>query len=277
MEAKDLIEYFGYKPEDIKTIDDLKTKFNEDFIRVSQIHKDSEPVKKIIGETLGGMQVEMIRIAKKHGLEKDEFLASKDNKITDKLAYVLDRKVEQFSTIENEYKTKLEGTSDEVVKALEKKLEKESTKRKEVESLLETTKSTLEKEKENFSSQIKNTKLAIKKNDILSKIEWAEGIDDLKKEGFLSKFEKTYDLDIDDTDEPVIFERSKKEKIKSTKTVGTFKTPLEVLQEEGLKFGVWKQNRDSGKPAGKKPEQQQQQYQQTIGGPQRRLSSLVQG
>lgn len=248
MEAKDLIEYFGYKPEDIKTIDDLKAKFNEDFIRVSLIHKESEPVKKIIGATLGSMEVEMIRIAKKHGLEKDEFLTSKDNKITDKLGYILDKKTESFSAIENDYKTKLEGTSDEVVKGLEKKLEKEAQKRKDLEGLLETTKSTLEKEKENFAGQIKSTKLAIKENDILSKIEWAEGVDELKKEGFLARIKKSYGLDLDDADEPYIFDLTKKEKIQSTKTVGTFKSPLEVLQEEGVKFGVWKQNKDSGKP-----------------------------
>lgn len=48
MEFKEVASYLGFKEDEIKTLDDFKTKFDAEFLRTSAITEDSEPVHKMI-------------------------------------------------------------------------------------------------------------------------------------------------------------------------------------------------------------------------------------
>ena len=78
IELKEVIEFLGYKSDEIKELSDLKTKFDTEFVRAANINEDSEPVKKILGKVYGTLENDF----KKIDCNNENFYSNECNKFT---------------------------------------------------------------------------------------------------------------------------------------------------------------------------------------------------
>ena len=261
VEAKEVLEFLGYKHEEIKDLTELKTKFDSEFVRASTITEESEPVKKILGKVFGTLENDVKKVAKKFELDIDfdseDFKANK--KITDKLNFVIGKYDEKNKTIIQDLTAKAGQGNDEKVKEIQSKYEKVSQKAKDFETLLNSTKTEFDSFKSKTAEEIKNKTLSVHKKEVYSKAKFLPEANEFTKKGFLNSFEESYILDLDENESPIILDKAGK-RIASTKTAGTFKTPQEVLEEELIKAKLYPLNKDGGKP---KPVFNQQAQTQT--------------
>lgn len=247
IEVKDIISYLGFKPEDIKELDDLKPAFESEFVRVANINEDYEPVKKIIGKTFGSIETNITQLAKSKDINFDDVSDWKESKLKDKLKIFATKLEEKSSSTIEELTKKASLNSDEKVKELETKLEKSKSKINDLDGLLKSTSNEFTAYKETAAKQIKGVKLDTLKTDALSKIKFKPDISEFEKEGYMSVIQKKYKFDLDENDKFVVMDSSGK-LIPNTKVSGTFKTINEVLEEEAIAGKLFQMNVDAGKP-----------------------------
>lgn len=251
IELKQVIEFLGYNPEEIKELSDLKTKFDTEFVRTSNITADYEPVKKILGKTLGITETKLQKYSKTNELDID-FYSEDLVKLpfSDKVDLVFTKLNEKNKAIVLDLTAKAGQGNDEKVKEIQLKLEKTTQKAKDYETLLNSTKTEFESYKTNTATEIKNKTLSGIKKEIYSKAKFLPDTNDFTKKGFLNTFEEMYNFDLDENEAPVITDK-KGQKIPSTKVTGAFKTPQELLEEELIKAKLFPLNPDGGqkKPA----------------------------
>lgn len=272
IEIKEIFDYLGVKPEDIKTIDDFKTTFDKEFLRPSAISEDSEPVKKIVGKLFGTLENEIKKVAKAHELDVD-FDADelKGKKVTEKLKFVFSKYDEKNNTVIEDLKTKASLGNDDKIKDWETKYGKLENKFKDVDNLLKKTSTDFDIYKVEADTKIKSVKLDVHKKDALSKIKFKPDISEFEKKGYLSTIAEKYDFDFDENENFVIKDK-KGSFIQSGKTTGTFKNPLEVLEEEAVAGKLFLINKDAGKPA---PANVFSQAQQTVTTPTKKVASRM--
>lgn len=256
VEAKEVFEYLGIKPEDVKDLDTFKTKFDSEFIKQSMINEDSEPVKKILGKTFGTLENEIKKKAKAFGLEVD-FDAEdfKKKKVTDKFGFVLESFDAQKKTIIDELTEKAGKGNDEKVKELEEKLNKTKSKVSEYEGLWKKTGEEFEAYKQTAAEKEKSVKLDFYKSEALRNVKFKADINEFEKEGYLSKIEKTYKFDLDENGKAIILDKEGK-RIPNPKVSSSFMEIADVLQEEAVKGKLFQLNPDAGKPRQTIPGQQ---------------------
>lgn len=247
MEFKDVANFLGLKEDEIKTIDDFKSKFDSEFIRQSAITEDSEPVKKILGKTFGTLENEVKKIAKAHELEID-FDAEdlKGKKVTDKFKTVFSRFEDKQKGIIDELSAKASQNNDDKVKDWEKKYEKLHSKYNDTENLLKNTTVEFEGFKQKAISDVKSVKLNVHKAEILSKAKFLPDVNEYTKKGFIGEFESKYKLDLDENEKPIILDKEGK-RIPNPKVTGTFYEPLDLLTEELVKAKLYAINPHTGK------------------------------
>lgn len=243
---KEALEYLGFKLDDLKTIDEFKSKFDSTFIKQSNITEDSEPVKKILGKTFGTLENEIKKVAKGFELDVD-FEELKDKKVTEKLKYTFEKYNEKKGEYIKDLEAKAALGNDDKVKEWEKKYEKINQKYKDVEGLLNNTKSEYEQAQNKWQSEIKNVKLNVLTKDAFAKVKLKNDISDFEKRGYMATISEKYKFDLDET-ENLIVKNSKGERIPSSKTTGTFKTIEEILEEEAISGKLIQLNSDGGKP-----------------------------
>lgn len=262
IELKQVFEFLGYKPEDFKEIDELKTKFDSEFMRSSNITEDSEPVKKILGKVFGTLENDIKKVAKGFELDIDfegaDFQANK--KVNEKLKFVIGKFDEKNKLVIADLTTKASQGNDDKVKDITAKWEQAKQKAKDNETLLNSTKSDFESFKTNTATEIKNTKLSVHEKEIFSKAKFLPDANDFTKKGFFAAFKEKYTIDLDENESPVITTK-KGEKLISKKVSGQFKTVSEVLEDELIDAKLFQLNPDAGKP---KPATTQFQQQAAI-------------
>jgi hypothetical protein len=250
IEVKEILEYLGYDPEKISTIDDLKPDFEKTFVRKSSLNEDSDVVKSVMGRVFGSQENELKKIAKQFELDvdfdSDDYKSNK--KLSEKANFILSKYQEKSASEVNEWKSKAGLGNDEKVKTLETKYEKAKREKAELEELLSHTKGEYENLQKSSSEQLKNVKIDVKRKDFYGKIKYKSDMTDLEKEGFESKIAKNYIFDIDENDD-LIIKTAKGERIPSPKVVGTYKSPLEVLEEEATTGKIIQMNNSGGNPA----------------------------
>ena len=74
----------------------------------------------------------------------------------------------------------------------------------------------------------------------------------MEREGFFARLNKEYRLELDETGRLEVLDTQGK-RIPSTKQAHAFKSYEEVLEEQGRALGVWAENPQAGKPAGRVP------------------------
>lgn len=248
IEVKDVVEFLGYKADDIKELNDLKTKFDSDFIRTANITEDSEPVKKFLGKTFGTLENEIKKVAKSYDLEIDfDSEDLKGKKVTDKLKFAFSKYDEKNKSVIDELKSKAAQGNDEKVKEWETKYEKLKSKFSDTDSLLKTTIGEYEEFKLKKDSEIKDVKLNVHKSNAYNKAKFIPDINEYTKKGFLTDFESKYIADLDETGKIIPMTKDGK-RIQNPKVTGTFYEFEDLLQEEMIKANLYALNKDGGKP-----------------------------
>lgn len=248
IELKQVIEYLGMNPEEIKELDDLKGKFDSEFVRKSAINEDFEPVKKLIGAAYGSFDSDLSNVAKGHEIKVSEIEGWKDAKIKDKVKLLASAIVKNKELQIEELTKKAGQGNDEKVKELTEFLEKEKSKRKDIEALLKNVSTELDTTKQTYESKLKSTKLDTLINSARAGIKWIDGVTELQTEGFNSIISKKFKFDLDETGKLQVTDAEGK-LIPNTKVTGTFKTADEVLAEEAIRQNLYKINPSTQKKA----------------------------
>jgi hypothetical protein len=246
IETKDIIEYLGFNPENVKELEDLKSNFEKEFIRASAITEDYEPVKKIVGKIYGSIETDLTKVAKSHEINLDEISDWKDSKIKDKLKIVTSKLSEKQQSMIDELQKKASQNNDEKVNELSKMLEKKDKKLNDTESLLKSISKEYDEFKNNSSNQLKTIKLDTMKTNLFTQIKFKDGINEIEQEGYNSIIGKKFRFDLDENGKMIVTDSDGK-LIPNSKVTGTFKSPDEVLTEEAVKLGLYKLNNDGGK------------------------------
>lgn len=263
VEAKEVFEYLGIKPEDVKDLDTFKTKFDSEFIKQSMINEDSEPVKKILGKTYNKIEADIKKLQKDFEVDvdfdSDDYKGLK--KVSDKFVFIASKIDGKHKSTIAELTEKAGKGNDEKVRELEEKYTKAISKAKDYETLLKKTGEEFETYKQTATEKEKSVKLDFYKSEALAKVKFKADINEFEKEGYLSKIEKTYKFDLDENGKAIILDKEGK-RIPNPKVSSSFMEIADVLQEEAVKGKLFQLNPDAGKL--KQPFISQQQQTQKV-------------
>lgn len=250
IESKEVLEYLNI--EGVDKVEDFKAKFESTYINRNAIKEDKELLGTLFGKTANAARTAIVRELKREGIEfeEGEVKKFKDNSIEMEEFFTQGiNKVKSFYQNQLEEVKKNSGKpSEELEKAWNEKLAKKEGEVRDLKALLDASKKEWEHKETEFNGQLKNIKLDTRKADLERDFKWSTEADELKKEGFKSVMSKKYKLDLDENGTLEIF-NTKGERIPNPKKNGTFKTPLEVFEEEGLAAKVWAANPVAGKAA----------------------------
>jgi len=241
LEVKEVLEYLGMKPDEVKTIEDLKTGFDKEFIRTSLINEDLEPVKKITGKVLGIVESKIKALAKNVEIDLDSDDFKKKEKITDKIEYVFSKYDEKKTSIIKDLEAKAGQGNDEKVKEWEQKYEKLKTKYGETDSLLKNTSKEYEDFKQNSEKNLRSVKIGVHKKELFGKAKFIPEINEYAKKGFINEFEEKYKIDLDENEKVIIMDKEGK-RIPNPKVTGSFYEPEDLLTEELVKAKMFELN-----------------------------------
>lgn len=245
MELKEVTDYLGIE---VETLDEFKEKFNSQYFTESQVFADKKKLALFTGKTLGSVTENAIKIAKGFGVElKKEDI--KDKNIED----VINMSFEGMTGIHNEMLDKLKldagKKGDDKYNALKEDFDKATLKITDLETLNNSTATKLTEAEKNHVNAIVDFKKGFFKKDIFNNLPYSPDVDPLKKTGFITTMNEKYKFDFDEKGEPFIT-NMEGNRIENPKQHGTFKSPVDVLKEEGETLGVIAKNAQAGAPAG---------------------------
>lgn len=238
IEAKDVLEFLGIDPA-TDSLDKVKESFDQTFIKKDPfvIKGDNELHGKIIGQYNGSVSALIRRQAKEAGIElSDDELKGKNP--LEMVDFVLPKIT---TTLGGKIKTLEEETKKGVDKKLTELQTAFDTYKAEVEPKINSY-TGLEKEYNDFKVAVETEKKTTKVNQYNDEawkgFKWANGKSDLEKEGFQSRFNKKYRVELFDDGNPWPV-NDKGERIPNPKQAGSFKSLPDLLMEEGMAEKVW--------------------------------------
>lgn len=224
----------------VDSLDKLSDQFNKTFVSRQVALEDEEIKTKIVGKITGGLSTLMKR---EFELDAKELEGKKVEDILSVGVLKLKSKITELET--NATKGKDEAVIEWQTKADKYKKEAGDYKAQ-VEGLgklFEETKGTFEKEKKSWSIN-RGYEDSYKK--VFSQFSDEVSKDNLKVEGFNTLVSKTYQFDIDENSELVVFDREGK-RIPSTSKMGSFLTPEEALMKIATENKLLKMNEGNKK------------------------------
>jgi len=253
MEVKEVIEFLGLKPDEIKTVYDLKAKFEPEFVRISTLTEDSDIIKPFTSKNFGILETQARQLAKKHEIdietELPEFKTVK--KATEKYDLVAAKIAEKKDAKIAELAANAGKGNDEKVNELTATLEKEKKARKDEKELLKSISKEFDDYKATAANQLKTIKLDTLKSSAKSKIKFIPEATELQLAGFEAIIDKKYKFDLDEVGSKLVVYDAEGKLIPNPKVTGTFKSADDVLLEEAVKAQLYKLNPNGGE---KKPE-----------------------
>lgn len=241
IEAKEIIEYLGAKPEEIDSVDKLKAHFETKFTPKDNI--DPEIKTKIVSGAFHKISNQYVQDMKSIGIElaKEEI---EGKKLEDQLKIGIEKFKEEKSKFEA-FKATTANPSEEY-KQLENKFKTLETQYNEVTGKYTGLSSEYETFKSQKENELKDFKKRTKVNDIhKSKVDFADGVPELTKKGYFTTVAELYEPDYDEkTDNVYAVDRSTGKRVPGKKA-GEDKLYEEVLPEVGIKAGVWRLNNQS--------------------------------
>lgn len=260
MEINNVFEYIGLDPKEVTDIDKFKEKFDTAFIKRDAVEKDEAIVKAVTGKRIGHIETEFKQAAKAAGIEF-EAGELKGKKVEELAELAFSKAKAKFKELES----KAGQGNDEAVKEWQDKYAKLEGKANDYKKSWESTQSEYDGFKNQVEQERKDGKVKQYAESSWSNYKWPSGIDELKKEGFISFISKNYKIQLDETGNPFVSDKDGN-RIKSGKTHGQFKTLDEILTEEGTKHGVYALTQQgAGAPRIEFARQQSQQPQPTQG------------
>lgn len=224
-------------PEDLaeKPIDEVKTKFHEEFVARKIADSDPDIVNRITGSRLGKITNFM---KQNFAFEEAEV---KDKTLEDVIGMAAKKVKSEMDTL----KAQLEGKNPDA-KEWENKIKGIQDERDKFKKMAEDK----EQEFEGFRTQAlteqKNLKLGYALNGLRSKIEWSEQATDISKKGFDAHIHENYKFDFNEAGDLEVFGKDGN-KIQNGKKTG-FLTAEEVFKTEAQKHNLLKLTNPSPKP-----------------------------
>lgn len=250
IKPEEALEVVGFDPAEYETVDDFRQAVEAKFVARSEASKDKDVVGKVLGQFNHVLTRKFKQLSKEIGAELPEDAAPLD---------MLDALTPAIGGLKKEvtsWKEKAEkGVGDDVVKEWQGKLK------------------AAEKERDTFKEQavefgkkyddLNNEITTNKKNGVI-KGEWekavggikfASTVDELRKEGFLSKVRGKYRVDLDDELKPRLVDAEKGEPIKHPRKAGELLTLPEALAMEAKELKLTSDNPHGDKQVKKAEEQ----------------------
>lgn len=233
---KEIIEFFGFNSDEVKSFDDFKNKFNEKgYILKSEVIKQPDVVKSVAGKVLGGATTKVKQLAKEFEIELDNE-EIKDKKIEDIIDIVGNKLKEKTAKKDN-------TSVDNHLSEYEEKIKKYKSEISQYKEMVNTMKENLTKVEEEKKNTIKSFVRDLAYKEAWSKINFSETVDDLKKMGFKKYIEDTYMIDVDDdSNEAFIIDKKSGKRVENKNKAGEFYKIDDLFIDEASRFKLVKQN-----------------------------------
>lgn len=233
VEVEKLIEFLGYDPKTIDTEEKFKELVEKDYIKRTEVHKDETLVDSVVGKRIGSISTAFKKAVKDMGIELDSS-ELKDKKIEDYFTVAASK----VSAKMKEFEGKAGQTNDEALKEWQDKYAKLESKANDYKKSWDSTQTEYEGFKAAVEEEKKTGKVKSYQEQAWSAYKWPAGIDELKKEGFVSYINKNYKVQLDEQGEPFVSDKDGN-RLKSGKQHGAFKSLEEILVEEGTSKQVY--------------------------------------
>lgn len=245
-------------PEKVKDEKAFTAEFNQNFYNKKAFENQKSPefrelYPKMIGKFAGASTSKIQSFLKKNGmgnlLEDKEIEGKEFEEVLDmameKLHGELNGKIKQLTDDAGK-------NTDEKIKTLTAEKEQLTKKIESLDEALKTTKTDLETKTKTFDSERSGWKLNTEKDKIYSQIKWKDGATELEKKGFMQTVEEALEFAFDEKQSFQALDKASKKLLPGKKS-GEFKSPLEAIEDLGVKHNVWAQNPH-------KTEQKKQQF-----------------
>lgn len=262
IEVTKVIEFLGYDPKTIDSEDKFKELVEKDYIKRDEALKDETIVNTITGKRIGALETAFKKSLKSVGVDFEN-AELKDKKIEDYFTIAASK----ISTKIKEFEGMAGQTNDEAVKEWQDKYTKLEAKANDYKKSWESTQTEFDGFRTTVEEEKKTGKVKQYEQSAWAAYKWPAGIDELKKEGFVSYINKNYKIQLDETGQPFATDKDGN-RIKSGKTHGAFKSLEEILVEEGTAKQVYAVTQAQGGFVDrvKAVQQQAQAQQQNISG-----------
>tara|TARA_R110000868_G_scaffold179544_3_gene419626 strand:- start:6410 stop:7219 length:810 start_codon:yes stop_codon:yes gene_type:complete len=196
MDLKEILSYQGIELKEDATLDEYKKAFDGVFVRLDQAAEHPDVKKANVGEATRKYATELKRTAKEHGID----LTKEDTDLpVDELARLVASKIQEGNTsIIEDLKSKA-GKPSEALEKLTGDYEKLKLKYEDEARVKGELAEKLTESEKKFGTFQKDFKLNDNKKSLLSKLPFSDTANELVKDGFISRMEKEYKIDLDET------------------------------------------------------------------------------
>jgi len=249
IKPEEALEIVGIDVSKYETTDDLRTAFEAEWVKMDRVADNAKAREMVIGKVNRVASSRLSGIVKDFGLDVDPEILKKDP--LDIIAEVGKALKPRFDEIE-ELRAKAEkAVPEDVLKEMKSKLE---AKDKEV-NTFKTQATDYQKKFDDLNLEVttkdRNVKVNASWDDAYKGIEWNEGVDELKREGFDAKARKKYKVDIQDDGNARLLDASGNP-VPHPKKAGEYLSLTEALKKDADEFGLTKKNPHAGKKVERK-------------------------
>lgn len=236
IEPKEIVEYIGIDLEKFDSIDEAKKEFDSKFKTLDSIKSDPSIRNELFGRKVGELETVFKRTAREAGVSFDDNEIS-GKKFEELIPLAFEKLNSSYSSQIEELKANSNSGTDERIKTLSETLEKQKKEYSQLQNLMKTSIDGLQNEKHELESSMKNYKLDIHKNQVMSQLKLKSQITEIEKKGFDALINENLNFDFDESGS--IFVSDKKgNKIPNPNKAGEFMAPLDALSELAKKAGV---------------------------------------
>jgi len=250
LDPEKIQEYTGIKAD---TDEAFVEAFSKKFYTKEQIYKDENTKNEFFGRAFGSTRTGIRQV-----FEANEIDISGDDLEKQPLEAVvkvgLQKLNEKFALKAAELEKTAGLTADEKLKELKDSLDKKEQKIKDYERVVKEKGEQLETLEKTNKGKLKEFKLGLVYRDAENSFTWNPDKDDWSKKGWLAEMKEKYTIDLEDNDEPNVFDRKTGERVKAEGTHSAFVHPIDFYKQEALKAGMAAVNKNAGKPVIKQPE-----------------------
>lgn len=232
-QATELLKFL--KLDSAESVEDAKEKFQQDWVK-------SDEVAARIGKVTGSI----INVARKAWepfgvvLTEEDFKAKK---VEDVFRDASERAKVELDKKEADWKQRITaGGSEELLKDMEKKYKALERKNDESDNARKDVMSQFDTYKKEVAEHNKKVQIDTTFEKELSKIQLDESANEFTVKGFKSTISELYDIDVEETGEVVVRDRSTKERINSKQKAGDFVGLNELLLMEATKANILKKS-----------------------------------
>lgn len=242
IKPEEALETIGLDPSKYDTVDAFKEAMEERYVTIDAAHTNPAVTKRVLGKFNGVIERKVGKIAKDLGVDVPKDVDALD------LIDIISDPVASLKGEVSQWKEKAEkGLGDDVVKEWEKKvktLEKERDLFKGQAVEIEGRYNTLNEE---IATTKKRTVIDTTWDRALASVPFHSGVNELLKEGFVSKVKQKYQIELDEELKPTLKD-AKGNPIKHPKKVGELLTLDEALKLDAKEFKLVADNPHANKP-----------------------------